>query len=196
MECLPDGDVVTCGNVTPFDTAGWLAALYRYTPTGQERWHRYYRFLQSPQSVHDLKDVEYTDDGGFILTGTTQLSLSFPTVTWLLRVDQFGCLEPGCQSVGIAEQLVGLPKDALTCSPVPATERVTITLDLPPEITVDDKLRLVITDLQGRTMLETGMDGPFPITRNVEVFAWTPGIYVAHVADRSRLLCSTKIMVQ
>lgn len=196
MECLPDGDLAACGNVTPYDTTGWCAVLYRFDPSGHERWHRYYSFIQSHQAVHDLMDVEHTSDGGFILTGTTRLSLGFPTVTWLLSVDEFGCLEPGCQSVGITEQVVGLSPDMIKCAPVPASDRLSIDLDPPPEITTGDRLRLAITDLQGRQMMETRVDGAFPTTVQLDISAWPPGTYVVHFANDLRLLASTKFIVQ
>ncbi|MGV9012866.1 MAG: hypothetical protein ACOH13_09765 [Flavobacteriales bacterium] len=196
MECLPDGDFVTCGYLTPTDTTGLHGFIFRYMPDGQERWHRYYSFLHNQDAVHDLMDVEPTTDGGFVLTGTTQLSNSFPTVTWLLRLDSFGCLDPGCQSVGVNDLLVGLPEGSLKCSPVPAKDRISITFEPPPMILIRDRLRIVITDLEGRSMQENYMNGPFPITREVDVSQWPSGTYVVHVADGTRLLGSKKIIVQ
>lgn len=196
LECLPGGDLVTCGNVTPYDTSGWRAVIYRYMPDGQERWHRYYSFLQNPDAVHDLMDVESTTDGGFVLIGTARLNLNYPTVAWVLRLDQYGCLEPGCQSVGINDLLVGLPEEALRCSPVPAEDHVNVTVDLPPEVNVNGPLRLVITNLEGRNMLQAVVKGPYPIVRLVDVSSWSPGTYVVHVADGMRLLGSRKIVVQ
>lgn len=196
LECLPGGDLVICGNVTPYDTTGWRAVIYRYMPDGQERWHRYYSFLQNPDAVHDLMDVESTTDGGFVLTGTARLNLNYPTVAWVLRLDQYGCLEPGCQSLGVNSLLVGLPDGALQCSPVPAEDHVNVVVDLPPEVNVTGRLRLVITNLEGRNMLQAEVKGPFPVARSVDVSSWTPGTYVVHLADGTRLLGSRKIVVQ
>ncbi|MBL0127683.1 MAG: hypothetical protein IPP83_09525 [Flavobacteriales bacterium] len=196
LEHLPDGDMVSCGNVTPHDAAGFQGCIYRYAPDGTERWHRYYRFLTNPDAFNDLKDVQPTTDGGFVLTGTTQLTLQFPTVLWLLRLDEHGCLEPGCQSVGVNELLVGLPDDAMRCGPVPARDLLTVTINLPPDVELSGTMRLVATDQAGRVVQETILPDRRSQEMLIQVDTWGAGMYVIHLADQARLLASRKIMVQ
>jgi hypothetical protein len=196
LELLPDGDMVSCGYVTPPDAAGFQGCIYRYTPDGQTRWHRYYRFLTNPDAFNQLMDVEPTGDGGFILTGTTQLSLQFATVLWLLRLDEHGCVEPGCQSVGVDELLIGLPEDALRCGPVPTSDHLTVSLDLPETFGQQGKLRLVITDLAGREVHVEHLPDGRRQQADLRVEPWGSGTYVVHLADDTRLLASRKIVVQ
>lgn len=196
LEVLPDGELVSCGNVTPHDAAGFRGCIYRYTPDGEERWHRYYRFLTNPDAFNDLTDIQPTADGGFVLTGTTRLSFQFPTVLWLLRLDEHGCVEPGCQSVGVDEMLVGLSEDAMRCGPVPTTDLLKVSIGLPEHVGPIVGLRLMVTDPLGREVHVQRLSDQREQNVVLRAGQWGAGAYVVHLADSTRLLTSKKIIVQ
>jgi hypothetical protein len=196
LELMADGDLVSCGYVTPHDAAGFRGCIYRYAPDGMERWHRYYRFLTNPDAFNQLMDVEPTTDGGFVLTGSTRLSFQFPTVLWLLRLDEHGCVEPGCQSIGVDEVLIGLPEDALRCGPVPTNDLLSVHMKLPETFDPLGNMRLVITDLKGSEVHVEQMDARRTQQAVIRVDSWGSGTYVVHLADDGRLLASRKIVVQ
>jgi outer membrane protein assembly factor BamB len=196
LEVLPDGDLVSCGFVTPPEEVGFRGGIYRYTPDGEERWRRYYRFLTNPNALNELMDVQPASDGGFVLTGSTRLSPQFATVLWLLRLDEHGCLEPGCQSVGVNELVVGLPEGAFQCGPVPTTDELTVRLDLPDALGPFAAMRLVVTDMMGRQVLEARLDDRQEQHALLRLGELGAGTYIIHLADGMRLFASRKIMVQ
>ncbi len=195
MEYLPDGDVVTCGHVTPEVDVEYRGFLHRYSADGNERWRRYYRFMNGPEAFHDLRDVSATADGGFVLTGIAQASTLSPTALWLLRVDEYGCLEPGCQTIGVDEIMIGLSDNALRCSPVPATDQVMVVIDLPQSIKLRGELRLAITDVAGRLVHDTMLGEQHAQRYALNVSAWQSGTYVLHLLDAGLSLLSRKVVV-
>jgi hypothetical protein len=87
-------------------------------------WSHFYSFSEvygSPR--HQLVDIKVMPDNGFVITGDVihpGNHPNFPNVSqlWLLRLDEFGCLEPGCQYVGIEEIVLGL-ENTITVYPNP-----------------------------------------------------------------------------
>lgn len=196
MEVLPDGDVVACGNVTPEVDGEYRGFIQRYSPEGDERWRRYFRFFSEPDALHDLRDVTPTVDGGLILTGNARSSPLSPTALWLLRVDEHGCLEPGCQTIGVDEVMIGLPENVLRCAPVPAIDQVTVTVDIPAVVQLRGNLRLVVTDVAGKLVHEALLEDRHVQQHRIDVAAWRPGTYVLHLLDGGLSLGGRKVVVQ
>lgn len=196
MEYLPDGDVVTCGHVTPEVDGEYRGSIHRYSSDGDERWRRYYRFMNEPEAFHELRDVTPTADGGFVLTGNMQASPLSPTALWLLRVDEYGCVEPGCQTIGVDEIMIGLAESALMCAPVPAMDHFMVAIDLPGSMQLRSDLRLVITDVAGRLVHEALLEGRHAQRYQMNVATWESGTYVLHLLDGDLSLVSRKVVVQ
>lgn len=196
MEVLPNGDMIACGNTTPSEQAGFLGCIYKYSDNGNQLWRRYYRFLTNMDAFNDLVDVEPLTGGGFILTGTTRLSFQFPSVLWLLRLDEYGCLEPGCQNVGVNEFYMGMPERTLTCAPNPVDEVLTVNVELPEAYRPLGPMRIEVTDLAGR-VVHLGSLGSGPVaSTTLMVEGWQAGAYIIHLADGTTLLTSRKFIVE
>ena len=70
---------------------------------------------------HELYDVAETTDGGFLAVGRSadfSGTEEVPTQGWLLKVDEYGCLVPGCQLVSATEEPAVLPQLLLYPNPV------------------------------------------------------------------------------
>ncbi len=111
---LPNGDIVVCGtHVRPnLDTVNFkdkyssMGVIAKYSANGDSLWSRNFvhpENLQSPWSDHTFKSITQTDDGGFAAAG--YLLPNPPDTgtqdTWVVKVDSFGCLVPGCEVVSV-----------------------------------------------------------------------------------------------
>lgn len=75
--------------------------IVKMTPNGQIIWDRLYEYLTNRYDQHIINDAAVTPDGGFIACGEVRAaSASTPGASqqgWLLKLDEYGCLVPGCQ---------------------------------------------------------------------------------------------------
>ncbi len=103
---LPDGSFISCGTYhTGTRTAG---TLLKFAANGDSLWMRTYVHppLDTIFSYHTLYDVIQDDEGHFVSCGSTN---DGQQDLWVIRVDSFGCLVPGCQQFdNIAEQSLNL----------------------------------------------------------------------------------------
>ncbi len=94
-----------------------------------------------------------TSDGGFLCTGEAQLLPGdafpeFEQTGFVIKVDEHGCLEEGCQLVDV-EEVVEEEKAHLSIFPNPTTQAITINYHLPRR---PDQLSLNIHDLTGKAV--------------------------------------------
>jgi|688.fasta_scaffold20513_9 hypothetical protein len=157
-------------------------------------WRRTYN--TTTQVDHYFYDLERTLDGGFIMAGTAFDSLLVSQDAWLVKVDSFGCLVPGCQIFdGLAEQFTDMGA-ALTLypNPVVAGEPLNVQLALPAGFTLNGPLRLAMVSTDGRVVAERVFSGS---TSSLELSTsqLSSGLYFLHVLDGSRWLCGGKVVV-
>ncbi|MFM2194937.1 MAG: hypothetical protein RL092_537, partial [Bacteroidota bacterium] len=92
--------------------------IYKFNGNLDSMWFRTYSYYQNggPEVYQTLFDISETPDGGFICAGSIKQDLSGPNPLlespWIFKVDSYGCLEPGCQYVGVSEMVIGL-QDAM-----------------------------------------------------------------------------------
>lgn len=110
------------------DKRGWLVKI---SPEGDSLWERQLRFLApTPLSdFHEIYDLEATSDGGYVMAGQVLYDDGNPPMqrAWLLKVDEYGCLVPGCHLVSTEEETAA-PNLALQLFPNPATDFINILL--------------------------------------------------------------------
>ena len=81
--------------------------LVKTSPEGDSLWARYYSFFDGVKVRPTPYDLKNTPDGGYVIVGETSPENpdSIITRAWMLKVDEYGCLIPGCQLVDDTEQL-------------------------------------------------------------------------------------------
>jgi len=79
------------------------AQLIRFNHQGEIQWKRNFRLIDNPTSEHEIRQVEQTTDGGFLMVGeyiNTNIFDStnvFPYQRQLIiKTDECGCLVPNC----------------------------------------------------------------------------------------------------
>lgn len=101
---------------------GWLAKI---SPDGDSVWARRYAFPYSSPLLHQLYDMKETPDGGLILCGQAHdladTALYYPQQGWLLKLDEHGCLVPGCHLTDATSEGQA-HKTALAIYPNPTTD--------------------------------------------------------------------------
>ena len=78
--------------------------ICKLTSEGDSLWVRKYAWDDENFIGGFFRDMTTTLEGGFICTGTAYWSEDHPSQdTWVMKVDEYGCLVPGCQ-VGVIEK--------------------------------------------------------------------------------------------
>jgi len=120
IDTVPSGFTQLNKLVKATDDSGYLAtgSIFEYTGNnayningqlskvskeGDSLWTRYYHHVDSPADYHVFDDLEATSDGGYIMVGEA-IDLSNDAEaphqrSWILKVDEYGCLVPGCELV-------------------------------------------------------------------------------------------------
>ncbi len=103
----PDGNFYACGgerDYITFDNQNNIQYLQygtvsKLSPTGDLLWHRRYT-VEVPNAHYDEFDyVLPTSDGGLLCIGVTFSGDSTYQDAWIIKLDDKGCLEPGCDSL-------------------------------------------------------------------------------------------------
>ena len=158
-QMLSDGNILISG----YDLS--RAFFMKVSPNGDHIWHR--QFYNPEQNGEPLpigfssrfmvKGVRETSDGGFICGGefsATPGNEIWPNgiqTAFAMKLDSFGCLEEGCQLVGLAEEEIGV----FEVYPNPSSDYVDI---LMPEGVFSAELE--IRDMQGKLLDSSSIIGP------------------------------------
>ncbi|MCB0559136.1 MAG: hypothetical protein KDD09_09350 [Phaeodactylibacter sp.] len=85
---------------TPEDGLYFDGVLAKISSDGVLLWKRYYQHIPSQNTRHFINDLAQAPDGGFIMVGEVRDTVNAPRQQgWLLKVDEYGCLVPGCELV-------------------------------------------------------------------------------------------------
>ncbi|MEZ4798626.1 MAG: hypothetical protein R2809_02380 [Flavobacteriales bacterium] len=105
---------------------------------------------------HYLNSFKETSDGGYVAVGYIEQRGNNPNPLlespWIIKVDEYGCLEPGCQLVNVEEIVIGL-ENTMSVFPNPVSDICTIEFDLQNSNNLQDilqKAELSIFDMQGK----------------------------------------------
>lgn len=175
--------------------------LLKFNSEGEELWLRRYRLVESIYDRHLPDDLRPTPDGGFVFCGevrdgdTNNPNFEFPGQrAWVVKVDQFGCLEPGCQFTDVHEISIGL-ENSMSIAPNPVENYCSISISLPEGIPVPQNTRLEIYDLQGKRVLE------LPLTDlgagiEINTRELPSGVYIVHWLGDDTWLDSVRMVRQ
>ena len=194
MEVLPDGNII-CG-------AGYFGStgLWKFNSEGDSLWLRRYNVFQGLGGGFTTPhDVLPTSDGGFAICGDSQQGQGDPhpgRYTWfVIKTDSLGCVVPGCQYVGLAENVIGL-ENTLKVYPNPSDGLFTLELALPETLTLSGDLTVQVFDAQGRLVERRNLGKQFQQRVSLDLTAQPAGLYSAHLSDGKRILTGARLVIE
>ena len=143
--------------------------------------------------------INRTSDGGLIMIGAVRQSTTGeqPLLysTWVLKLDEHGCLTPGCHTVGVADYEMAL-QNALVLAPNPAREQVQVTLQLPDGYPLEGAVHAMLLDAQGKEVLQQNVSTNTGELRGMlDVGGLPAGLYYLHLHDGVKWLAGGKVVV-
>ena len=161
-------------------------------------WMRKYWYYAANGSFSAPYSVRATSDGGLVMCGVTRQGetdpLPYKRDNWLIKLDSYGCLVPGCQNVGIDEVALGLNEYLhIAPNPVAQGQPLHVVFEPPAGFIAKGPLRVVLLDALGRQVHEErvqhgiGQLAPLPLAT---------GLYYLHLTDGTRWLAGGKIIVE
>jgi hypothetical protein len=172
--------------------------IVKLSPQGDSIWSRDYEYLNTGGGTrHTVYDAERTHGGGFLICGEALGNDTIPSNPvifqqgWLIKLDEEGCLVPGCHII---------------TSVLPIAERASISLSLYPNPTVDylnvhyynketkEHLTFSVVDMQGRVLSRFETYDQSDKTYIVPVSDLVVGMYVLEVRQEGVLMGSEQFV--
>lgn len=210
LHVIPNiGYLIVCNNqLTTAQGSGpdwrWMGGLLMLDANRDSLWFRKYSYYNNfPESNtqlparHYLLDSKPTPDGGFICCGYIDQQASDPNpyllTPWLFKVDSLGCLEPGCQDVGVSEIVIGL-QNTMCVFPNPATDMANITFSLPAGFH-EVNTELVVINIQGQEVSRQSLSPTaFIAPVQMDVSHLASGVYTVHWVSGTTWYDSVKLV--
>lgn len=164
---------------------GWLTKV---SEDGDSLWARYLYILDDiKHHRHKVHDLKACPDGGYVMCGEavdqSPGGIEPRQQAWLLKVDEYGCLVPGCQGViNDVEEGEEERRAEWLLYPNPATDYLNVFFRA-PEVSPSGVFR--IWDHQGHLMKEFKAQMP-EITMIVPLSNWPAGTYVLQYLEKGK----------
>jgi len=164
--------------------------------------HPSFLYTEGNSGSYYLNDIAEAPDGSVYLVGHIW-GYSPPDYPydierlWLLHVDEYGCLEPGCHLVG-TEEIITHMTETMSVYPNPARGSCTIAFSLIEGYTAPGQSQLKLTDMQGRIVRTIALAGAEVAAGHaqIDLSGMVPGVYVGHWMDGGRWMDSMRIVVE
>jgi hypothetical protein len=183
-----------------------MGCLLKLDSNRDSLWRRTYSYYNNPPEIqfaafakHYLLDSKPTPDGGFVCSGWIEQQQQDPNpflkTPWLFKVDSLGCLEPGCQDVGVSEIVIGL-QNTMSVYPNPASSIANIAFSFPSDYAPPKNSELVVIDMQGREVLRQSANiyGQSNTSVELDVSRLPGGMYTVHWVSGNAWLDSVKLV--
>jgi hypothetical protein len=169
----------------------WMRTYWKHDPNdGSQTGHAY-----------QFGDVQELEEGGFVAAGWARRMVQGQGIredSWICRIDEYGCIEPGCHLVNVEEIVIGL-ENTMSAFPNPASDVVTIQFTNPEGGSLDDLLQngeIILFDIQGREVYRTNTrSAGFGGQITIDINQLPAGLYSAQWVSGKQWLDSTKILV-
>jgi hypothetical protein len=179
---MPNGDYMIWGQVSSlaganltFNSQGYVTDsdqpllrgfLFRVSADFDSLWCRTYfqpDTIEHPMYANRfiIKDIDFDSQGNIYTAGEGNYTKNqrMYQKLWVMKVDEYGCLEPGCQFVDVDEVVVGY-EQSMTVYPNPTQGLTTIQFSIgnPAALSGNfSETKLIVTDMQGRRVMEKKM---------------------------------------
>ena len=185
------GTVIVPNYDTTSDVTTQLGIIAKVAENGDSLWmrHVYYYSDSTMSRSHAIFDLAAAPGGYWLCGQAVKYSLTEPRQQgWLLRVDDQGCLVPGCQLVGVGpEAALG---DQIKLYPNPASDHLTVYhggYDF-------RQGRFRIVDLQGRVLREWVAPAN-DLSTVLDLSGFTAGTFLLQYLERGEVLAGKPFLV-
>ncbi len=169
--------------------------MVKFTDDGDSLWTREYEYLTDGGRHHELNDIIAAPDGGYYLCGLISdfrdsISAKAPYRRgWLMKVDEHGCLIPGCEKISsISEQSEIID---IKLYPNPADDFINFQVTGFPR---NSNFSCRIVDLQGR-ILKTFNQLNSDVTYFYAIDDLSNGVYILQISNENGIVASKQIVV-
>ena len=175
--------------------------LWRVDNNGDTLYSRKYWYYGGEGAVNVATyGIDTTSDGGLVLTGTAYEGINgvepFNHKTWILKLDQHGCLVPGCHTVGLQDYEMAL-QGALQVSPNPTQDVLRFSLDLPSGYPLQGNVQALVLDAQGKEVARQNIAANrLQVAGTIALKGQAPGLYYLHLRDEVKWLAGQKVVVE
>ncbi len=169
--------------------------LVKVSPEGDSLWARRYTYFDGEFIAPEVFDMKATPDGGYVLVGFT-INL-FNVVTnpivpaWIMKVDSFGCLIPGCHLPNATEEMEAAAP-FLAIYPNPVSDFLNFQLR-GTQLMKDATFRIV--NMEGKVFEEIKLLN-VQTTVTIPVSGWSVGSYFLQCLQNGVVICSEKFVKQ
>lgn len=149
-------------------------------------------------SHYRFSDLDPLEDGGFVTCGWARIrELQNLEKVWLTRLDEYGCVEPGCQNVNVSEIVIGY-ENAMSVYPNPTSGNCTLEWNLENFEIIEknfSKTEVILIDPVGREIQRIPIQG-FCNHKQItlDLHGLPSGIYQAHWVSGATWLDSVKVV--
>ncbi|WP_052595023.1 T9SS type A sorting domain-containing protein [Aureispira sp. CCB-QB1] len=165
--------------------------IVKLSPQGDSIWSRDYEYLSTANARHTVYDAERTPDGGFLVCGEANGVDTIPSNPiifqqgWLIKLDEQGCLVPGCHTTTGVLPLEQEGAISLLLYPNPTTDYLNVHYY---NKTTKEELTFCVVDLQGRVLHRYTTYDQSDKTYIVPVSGLVAGVYVLEVRQEGELI--------
>ena len=179
LKVLENGDIITVGNTDIWDGYNYYGTcwLLKINENGDSLLYRqFYKNNDNYTQSNYVYDFCITEDKSIVTCGYLNTDTAY-SYLWLAKMDSLGCLQPGCQYVGVEKLQKG--KKELQIFPNPATTQTTITYP-----TAEKAMMLQIYNMLGQVVYEEKLSkGSSQCT--IDTRAYKKGLYKVVAGESS-----------
>jgi hypothetical protein len=183
-----DGNFYVAGDIQVLPGSFPITA-YKFTPQGDSIWMRSYYHLNDSADLNHIWAFQETPDFGFLHMGQLiDFDNDIASVRvqhfYMLKTDQYGCLQKGCQSIGLEE--IGPLEAKLRVYPNPTTGVLHL------ESSIEQNIEYVLYNSLGQTMRKGSFSrNTYLLLRNLN-----EGVYFLKTSRNGRVYGTEKVMIR
>jgi hypothetical protein len=173
--------------------------IVKLSPQGDSIWSRDYEYLSTANASHTVYDAERTHDGGFLICGEANGVDTIPSNPvifqqgWLIKLDEEGCLVPGCHIITSVLPIAEGPSISLSLYPNPTVDYLNVHYY---NQTTKENLTFSVVDMQGRVLSSFETYDQSDKTYIVPVSDLVVGMYVLEVRQEGVVIGSEQFVKQ
>ena len=199
---LEDGNYVVCGESSVYNSdleeginSNSRANLIKFTEDGEVIWWRIYVGSNVSASNHAVNDFKLCPDGGFVFCGeTSNYELEPSQRPWVVKTDEYGCVQPGCHLVDGVEEYIWDGEESLSLYPNPTSNEVTLSLGT--GMVDPDRVEVRIYTSTGALIATHTNFSPLNTEVQLDITHLRPGLYQVALVESGKLFDVDRLVVE